>query len=457
MKLRNVILSTMLIMIIFMSVVSAADRVSLGFLYGISNPTELVDRTNGAMNQVAPTCLNLTTTGNLIVTSELTHQFVEEMHAREILVTPFLSNHWVRSKGRAAIKNADKLANDIVNVIAEYNLDGINVDIENLTSEDRDAFSEFVRVLREKMPEDKILSVCVAANPEASEKGWQGSYDYAKLGEFSDYLFVMTYDEHSQGGACGPVSSLTFVEKSIQYALQYVSKDKIVIGIPFYGRYWKEGAETGGEAVVIGAIPALVSKNKAVVKYDETIGEASVTFSIYADGVKSKINGVELEEGIYHIWYPNEASIKAKLDLVNQYDLLGAGVWALGQEKVDVWSYYKEELNRIPYISLEEEKMQQEREKYEALVIDLSNLEEPDLFPFQNEMRDEFTEEEWEKVKVQEKTEHILEKVIELPKKFETSETLGTILKVKKETKKERKNQLKKVHIYRYCRKELLR
>lgn len=444
-----------------MSTVSAVERVSLGFLYGISEQIELVDRTNGSINQVAPTCLDLTSNGNLKVTNELTHEFVQEMHARGIKVTPFLSNHWVRNKGRAAIKNAEKLTNDIVAIIEEYHLDGVNVDIENLTPDDRDGFSELVRILKEKMPENKLLTVSVAANPERKDTGWQGSYDYAKLGEYSDYLFVMTYDEHSQGGACGPVASLDFIEKSIQYALEFVSKDKIVMGIPFYGRYWKDGEDIGGEAVVIGAVPALISKNKGIVKYDETIGEACVTFKINNPKIKSKINGIELEDGSYTIWYSNTESLKAKLNLVNKYDLLGAGVWALGHEKVDVWSYYKNELNRIPYISQEEAKIREAREKYEALIIDLSNLEEPEILPLEyqkNEIME--TKETLEKNK---KTGNLYVSFMTLKEiqSLKNSDILEfgfeIITQEEKIIKKEMFSDFKTIHIYRLCRKDILK
>lgn len=377
------IVIVMLIVIVYSGVVQAAERVSLGFIYGTKDNVEFVDRTKGAINQVSPTCLDISSKGNLIVTSDLTLEFVNSMKERNILVTPFLSNHWIRSKGRAAIKNTENLTNQIIEVIEEYDLDGINVDIENLTSDDKDGLAEFVRILREKMPEEKLLTVSVAANPEGKETGWQGSYDYEKLGKYANYLFVMTYDENSQGGDCGPVASLEFVEKSVKYALQFVSKDKIVIGIPLYGRFWKEGESNGGEAVVIGAVPNLISKNRGIVKYDEKIGEARVTFSIKNPIIKSKINGEVLEDGKYTIWYQNEESIKAKLNLVNKYDLLGAGVWALGQEKVDVWEYYEKELNKIPYESEKEEKI---REEYEALIVDLSNMEEPEIFPLINKI-----------------------------------------------------------------------
>lgn len=458
MKVRNVVVLTMLMMVSLMSGVFASDRVSLGFLYGISEPVELVERTNGAINQVAPTCLNLSSKGKLVVTSELTHDFVQAMKEKGILVTPFLSNHWVRSKGRAAIKQAETLARDLAAVVQEYDLDGINVDIENLTPDDKDGFTELVRQIRAALPEDKMVTVCVAANPEASESGWQGSYDYTALGEIADYLFVMTYDEHSQGGAAGPVASLEFIEKSIQYALEHVEKDKIVLGIPFYGRFWRDGAETGGEAVVIGAIPSLISKNHGVVYYDETIGEARVTFQVNSSMVPNKINGVELEDGTYTIWYPTEASIKATLNLVNEYDLLGAGVWALGQEKVDVWNYFKEELNRIPYVTPEEEeeeKIREAREAYEALVVDVSKLEMPELFPltYEKEWHQDWLEAE---KKMEENVEEEARRVhlhAEEQKEVEYV-VMKDHVQVKNDEKKQKQEEphlLKRIHIFRFC------
>lgn len=353
MRIGKIIVITMLIVFVFASSAFAEDRVSLGFLYGTTSDLDLIDRTKGSINQVSPTCFDLDNRGNLYVTGNLTHTFVDAMHERGILVTPFLSNHWARSKGRKAIQNADMLANQVVAKIMEYNLDGVNVDIENLNEDDRDNLTNFVRILREVMPEGKLLTVSVAANPWAKEEGWQGSYDYQKLGEYADYLFVMAYDEHSQGGPEGPVASNAFVENSIIYALQYVSKDKIVLGIPFFGRYWKEEVDEnnnvtlkGGEAVVIGAVPNLTSKHKGIVEYDEAIGEAKLTFTINNEVISSTLNGKLMEDGNYVVWYQSNDAIKSKLDLINKYDLLGSGVWALGQEKVEVWEYFKIELNK---------------------------------------------------------------------------------------------------------------
>ena len=375
MKTKRFLSGLLLLIINSISFGVAVDRVSLGFIYGISDGKNLVDRTNGAINQVSPTCLNLDNKGNLIVTDELTKDFVDSMHEKDIIVTPFLSNHWVRSKGRMAIANMENLTNQILQVVSDYDLDGINVDIENLTPEDRDGLTDLVRLLRSKLPEYKMLTVSVAANSKWSTDGWQGSYDYKALGEVSDYLFIMAYDEHSIGGAEGPVASFGFVDNSIIYALEQVPKDKIVLGLPLYGRYWKAGEEYGGEAVVNGALPSLIKKTNAKVEYDKDNGQAVARFTILPDQEEEiKINGTVLTSGDYTIWFDDEESVNAKLDLVNMYDLLGCGFWALGHEKPVFWNGFKEKLNRIPREIEEPEKVDEKAQMYEAIQVTIVNV-----------------------------------------------------------------------------------
>lgn len=155
------------------------------------------------------------------------------MQNRGIKVVPFLSNHWDREKGIKALANRHSLSDQIVSSIVMYNLDGVNVDIENVTHLQREYYTDFVRLLREKMPEGKTLAVAVAPNPYGITTGWHGSYDYKSLAKYSDYLMIMAYDESYPGGPAGPVASYDFVEATIIKALTEVPKDKIVLGIPF--------------------------------------------------------------------------------------------------------------------------------------------------------------------------------------------------------------------------------
>lgn len=325
-----------------------ARRFSMSYLY-FGNPSAYVQRvqqTQGSLNEISPNYFNLNADGSLNFTGSSISSFVSQMHQQGVRVVPFLSNHWDRELGRAALQNRRKLAEQIARAVEQYDLDGVNVDIENVTHQERNAYSEFVELLRDKLPEDKILAVSVAANPYGYTQGWHGSYDYARLGKSADYLMLMTYDEHYQGSAAGPVSSRSFLERSIQYALRYVPKEKVVLGLPFFGRIWSDsGTLMQGHGVSEAQIEALIAAYRGRVDRDSASGSTRASITITAGDPKPTINGITLTSGNYTIWYESEASKKDQLALVEQYDLLGAGSWSLGQENPRVWDYYSLWLN----------------------------------------------------------------------------------------------------------------
>jgi hypothetical protein len=267
------------------------------------------------------------------------------MHSRGIKVVPYLSNDWDRTSGRLAISKRHKLTNEIIEIIEKYNLDGINIDIEDLTEKDRDRYVEFVKMLRRRLPDDKTVAVAVAANPRGITTGWHGSYDYEELGKYSDYLMVMAYDEHYGGGAPGPVASIDFVENSIKYALKKVPKEKIVLGIPFYGRMWRSGGGMSGQGISLRFAEGLIAKYGGSVSFSSKYLSPKAIITIKSEHEKPIINGSKMRPGTYTIWYENERSLKHKLSLVKKYGLKGAGSWSLGQETSSVWNYYSLWLN----------------------------------------------------------------------------------------------------------------
>ena len=269
---------------------SNAGKISMAYLYGNFDYISLIERTENALNVISPSYFDIDSNGNLILNT-VDRKLISRMHEKEIKVTPFLSNHWDKAKGKVALYNADKLSSDIANVIKKYNLDGINVDIENVTEKERENYTKLVRLLREKLSSDKIVSVAVAPNPYNWNTGWQGSYDYKELSKYADYLMIMAYDEHYESGAEGAVAGIDFVEKSIKYALKYVDSEKIVVGLPFYGRYWKSGNSYGGYGVTIAKINNLISKYESYIAYNKENEGVIATIKIKDSETKPSING----------------------------------------------------------------------------------------------------------------------------------------------------------------------
>ncbi|WP_432665508.1 S-layer homology domain-containing protein [Wukongibacter baidiensis] len=324
-----------------------ANKVNMSYIYfGDSSLYSYhVERTQDALGIISPNYFNVDKDGGLEITNAIDRDFVKEMHRKDVEVIPFLSNHWDRDLGRLALENKEELVEEIREVIEEYDLDGINIDLENLTEQDRDEFVDFVKLMRKEVPSDKVVSVCVAPNPFELEKGWQGSYDYEDLARYSDYLVIMAYDESYQGGPVGPVASEGFVEESIKYALEEVPKEKIVLGIPFYGRVWDDEGELEGYGLSIKKVNELVEKYDGEVVYDADKQSAKATIEIKNNDEKPYLFGKKLEAGTYTIWHENDESIKSKLRLVQKYDLRGSATWSLGQEHDSVWNYYDLWLN----------------------------------------------------------------------------------------------------------------
>lgn len=299
---------------------------------------QTLSNTGEILDVVSPTYFDLTSDGHLKITPQFDPYTIRQMQNRNYRVVPFLSNHWNRDVGRAALQNRDVLVSEIVNIINHYNLDGINVDIENVTVEDRENLTLFVKALRDSLPKEKEVSIAVAANPRGYTGGYYGSFDYTKLAQHADYLMIMSYDEHYETGDPGPVSSVGFVEESIRYALKNAPPSKIVVGLPFYGRYWKSDGSIRGKGISLIRINELIRKYNGTVSFDTYSKSPMAT--IYITGYEK-----DIPTGTYTIWFENEESILHKLNLIEKYNLKGAGSWSLHQATQTIWDVYNQWAN----------------------------------------------------------------------------------------------------------------
>ncbi|MBA2942754.1 S-layer homology domain-containing protein [Paenibacillus sp. CGMCC 1.16610] len=322
---------------------SAQGKFNMSYMYfgSPSSYTTQVDKSGQTLDVVAPSYFHIDANGNLELSDSLLASFIADMHQRGKRVVPFLSNDFDRSLGEKAIDNREALADQIVKAIQDNNLDGIQFDIENVDAAYRDKYTDLVKIIRNKLGSDKEVSVAVAANPTGTTQGWTGLYDYKALAAVTDYLMVMAYDESYPGDTTpGPVASLPFVEKSIQYAISQAPADKVVLGIPFYGRYWNQNAADNGAGVSAQTLSKLIQKYGGTVRYDTASQSPVASFTILPTDESFSINGNSLVPGDYTVWFENEQSLKEKLKLVSKYNLKGTGSWSLNQETADTWDYY---------------------------------------------------------------------------------------------------------------------
>lgn len=346
-----IIVATLLMLTIGGNSVFASYNMT--YLYFGSNSSYMtyINRTNNSLNTVSPNYVDVNADGSLTM-KNIDQNFIDTIHSKGMRIVPFISNHWDRESGKKLLENRTTGAKELTDLVLTHNLDGIHIDLEGLNHESREAFSDFVRLVRENLPKNKEVSVAVAANPRGSNKGWQGMYDYAELAKHVDYLMIMAYDESWSGSMPGPVASKSFVEASIKYPLGLgISPNKIVLGIPFYGRIWQvdhnwQGMKAiiQGKGVPLDNLGPILSYYKATITYDRDKNSMRGRFTVRPNDKKLKLYswGVPLEAGNYEVWYESNETIKERVKLANKYGLRGTGSWSLGQEDTRIWKNYSD-------------------------------------------------------------------------------------------------------------------
>lgn len=212
--------------------------------------------------------------------------------------------------------------------IKKYNLDGVNIDFEMVPAGDRDSLTAFMKELYERLkPQGYIVSIDVFPKTD-EENDVAAAYDYAQLPKYADRIAVMTYDNHGAWSGPGPIAPAGWVEENLKYALKFIPKNKLYLGIAGYGYDW---SSKGVESLEYGPIMNLVDRFGSTVAWDDASKSPNFTYT-GPDGVK------------HTVWFENRESLKYKLDIVNKYDIAGAALWKLGEEDPGYWPVIRDKL-----------------------------------------------------------------------------------------------------------------
>lgn len=254
--------------------------------------------------------------------------YVNWAHENGYQVWPMFTNSNMSetSKMLSDYKSRENVINQIIKYIKQYNLDGINIDFEGMYETDKDNFSRFLIEIRPRLNEiGAVLSVDVTAPDGAPE--WSLCYDRYTIGKVADYVMFMAYDQYGVSATkAGTTAGHNWVEANVKKFLgqEEVKAEKIILGIPFYTRVWKEiNGNVISSVVNIGNVNNLIPSN-ATKTWDEDLQQYYVEY---------KKGGAT-----YKIWVEDEKSIEAKLDLVSKYNLGGAAYWEYDRATNSIWN-----------------------------------------------------------------------------------------------------------------------
>lgn len=289
------------------------------------------------VNVVSPTWFSIID-GDGNVRAQADSTYVQWAHEQGMEVWGLLSNSFEADMTTEALSSYEKRMNAIVQILEYsdlYNLDGINIDFENVYTKDGENVTQFMRELK-PMAQAKNLIVSIDVTPKSNSEMWSLFLDRKALGTVADFLIVMAYDEHwAASPIAGSVASLPWVKSSISRIIEEdgVPPEKLILGIPLYTRIWSETtvegkAKVSSKAVSMNAVEKIITEKKLKSTFDKDAGQNYVEYT--EDGVLRKI------------WIEDKVSLKSRVELAKSLGLGGIGSWNRSFANPSAWEALQE-------------------------------------------------------------------------------------------------------------------
>ncbi|MGG6230822.1 glycosyl hydrolase family 18 protein [Tenacibaculum sp. SDUM215027] len=237
--------------------------------------------------------------------------------------TIFLNN----SKAQA------KLVENLAELLALRNANGINIDFEGVAKEDRNRFTQFIIQvsikLKEKNP-NYMVSLCLYAID------WNDVFDIPAINPHIDFYTLMGYDYYgSFSKTTGPVTPFKYSKKfgnGLEASVNYykdkgVPLNKLIAGLPYYGAEWYTKNSKMG---------AKVTKFKSHPRYntirDIYIDSLQIPIKFDPKSASSYIIIKDSNQEYRQLFFEDVQSLSMKYDWIKHNKIGGVGIWALGYD-----------------------------------------------------------------------------------------------------------------------------
>ena len=293
------------------------------------------------VNVVSPAFFRVTNDGKLQENvGEMGERYIEWAHNSGYKVWPMVSNAGdgmteVTSTIMNDYEKRKELIEQIVEVCVKYELDGINIDFENMKQEDKDLYSRFIIELTPRIKDiGDVISVDTTA-PDGGET-WSMCYDRHVIGNVANYIVFMAYDEYgvastTPGTTAGYDGAKLSLEKYLK--TEEIAPSKIILAVPFYTRIWTEQPDGTAKSATVN----MKDINRVIPEGIEPE---------WKDDLKQNYVEYQDKNTTKKMWIEDEKSLEAKLSLIPENNLAGVAEWAKDMEDESIWKIIEQEINQ---------------------------------------------------------------------------------------------------------------
>jgi spore germination protein len=255
------------------------------------------------------------------------NRLAEILRQLNIKIIPVITNDIIYSQSNKKIKDPDiikrilnnddlrqKHIQQILQIIKDTGADGIDIDYENLYTQDKAIFSQFIQELSQSLHDNnKILIVTVTQKTENHDRDGAGAVDWQEISQYADKIMIMCYNYSYKTGKPGPLCPTSWLNDIIKFAKTQIPQEKIGIALGFYGYDWSKK-----ETITLNRRQAknLIDTYQVKLNWDKK--SQSPYFSYSKDGA------------IHNVWFEDEKSIYQKLNIIKKHKIKNIGIWHLG-------------------------------------------------------------------------------------------------------------------------------
>lgn len=319
---------------------SLDDGIAAGYMYPSSG---ISDYALDTLDIIYGAFLNIDSQGNIAsgeAYANSVSSFLSRAHAKGVRVLPSVGALNATQIGyfktiSESPSLTDKLASNLLKYVIDNKFDGIDMDWETPGTSHATYYTKLMKVIYEKFKaydKELLVTAAIGAGP------WQYKYfDLSNSAKYHDYINMMSYDLQSSAFSSYQnalysssknyllTSQCCIVETIKLYNSVNIPNEKIIIGMPFYGREFINSTGVGSTSKHNRAITQEVISNY-IAKYGSSI--------VHWDD-ECKVSYLYIpSEGIF-VTYESEQSIHEKMKYVGENGLAGIMYWQNGQDYND--------------------------------------------------------------------------------------------------------------------------
>jgi spore germination protein YaaH len=230
----------------------------------------------------------------------------------------------------------------LISECKKHGYTGFQIDFEDVAWTDRDLLSSLVADTAAALHKES-LQLTIATVPNAPGfaghssyshwlyANWRGGYDLKALAQSADLICLMTYDQNTRWTMPGPVAGYPWTVENVEYALQFVPKEKLSMGIPLYGYHWyagdpgkEEKPNPTAEYIRDDQVKQYIAAYHPHIEWDSA--DRVAWFYFYRDDTRD------------WAFYTDKRGFQERLSLVHEKGLEGFCSWVLGTEDPEIWT-----------------------------------------------------------------------------------------------------------------------